>query len=56
MFPFEPIEVVAKYTHRQDESGLWFRLHDGRAFSSTGEPNFFGVSFAELYTCLGGEV
>ena len=39
LFPFEPIDVVATYTQRQGESGLWFQLHDGRVFSTSGEPD-----------------
>jgi hypothetical protein len=39
LFPFEPIDVIEIHTKRQGDDGLWFRLHDGRVFSSTGEPD-----------------
>jgi len=37
---FTARDVVAIYTYHQDEGeGVWFRLQDGRVFSSQGEPS-----------------
>jgi hypothetical protein len=38
LFSFEASDVVETHSMRLGETGLWFRLHDGRVFSSTGEP------------------
>jgi hypothetical protein len=37
-FSFSPQQVIAIYTQHDGEPGMWFRLDDGRIFSSTGEP------------------
>lgn len=38
-FSFSPQDVTAIHTRQHDQAGTWFRLKNGRVFSSTGEPD-----------------
>jgi hypothetical protein len=38
-FSFSPQDVTAIHTQKDGEAGIWFRLNNGRVFSSTGEPD-----------------
>ena len=38
-FPFNAQDVAEIHSERPGEPGTWFRLHDGRVFKSTGEPD-----------------
>lgn len=36
-YPFESTDVVEIHTKKEGETGIWFRLHNGRVFNKIGQ-------------------
>jgi hypothetical protein len=49
-FGADAMECAHYHNHRvgDDDEGVWFRLHDGRAFDWTGDRSRFVDSFCDL--------